>query len=261
MSAQEGGALRCAGIQRFVDTYLDGEFAERDRAEFEEHLVTCESCRQKTKQQSDWRSSVRAAAPRELAPAALRNRVMRQIARQSPQRRSLRRWIQRVLPAAAAAGLLASYGASRLHLSRELRVCDDVIAKHQRNLPVEITGGTNQVEAWYTDKVDFPVRPPSFGQGVPLRGGRLADIGEHPAAYLVYDDEGNKVSVFEFDLAELPGSISSAHTAWVRGSEVRLFERRGYNLAVFQLHGVGYAIASAVDQEKLLRLVDIAISH
>ncbi len=261
MSAQEeGGALRCAGIMRFVDTYLDGEFAERDRAEFEEHLVSCEACRQKTKQQSDWRAAIRKAAPRELAPAALRNRVLRQMSRQSPQRRSLRRWIQRVLPAAAAAGLLASYGASRLHLARELRVCDDVIAKHQRNLPVEITGGTNQVEAWYQDKVDFPVRPPSFGQSVPFRGGRLSDIGEHPAAYLVYDDEGNKVSVFEFDLAELP-EVASARVAWVRGHEVRLFERRGYNLAVFQLHGVGYAITSAVDQEKLIRLVDIAMSH
>ena len=29
MSGME--ALRCAGSQRFVDTYLDGEFAETDR--------------------------------------------------------------------------------------------------------------------------------------------------------------------------------------------------------------------------------------
>ena len=36
--SKEGVALRCAGIQRFVDTYLDGEFAERDRGEFEAHL-------------------------------------------------------------------------------------------------------------------------------------------------------------------------------------------------------------------------------
>ena len=41
-------------------------------------------------------------------------------------------------------------------------VTADVIAKHQRNLPLEITGRSDEVRRWYADKVDFPVRPPSF---------------------------------------------------------------------------------------------------
>src|SRR5437867_3207700 len=76
-------ALRCAGVQRFVDTYLDGEFAEGDRTEFEAHLQECEDCHARVRGQAQWRAAIKAAAPHEQAPAALRNRVLRQIAHEA----------------------------------------------------------------------------------------------------------------------------------------------------------------------------------
>ena len=65
-------ALRCAGISRFVDTYLDGEFGEGDRVEFESHLSDCDSCRAKVRLQADWKKAVQAkglGASRTLPPA------------------------------------------------------------------------------------------------------------------------------------------------------------------------------------------------
>src|SRR5437016_1489423 len=124
-------ALRCAGVQRFADTYLDGEFADGDRAEFEQHLTECEPCRLRVKMQAEWKMAVRGAAPRERAPAALRNRVQRAVAREAAGRRAKKSWrafATRVLPVAAAAGLVGSFMISRIQLSP---VAADVIAKHQ----------------------------------------------------------------------------------------------------------------------------------
>jgi mycothiol system anti-sigma-R factor len=152
-------ALRCAGISRFVDTYIDAEFAEADRLEFEQHLSECDSCRHKVREQKEWKQAIRAAAPRGQAPAALRNRVMRQIARESRPMVSWRRWAARALPTAAAVGILASVMISKMQWSP---LAADVVAKHQRNLPIEVSGGTDLVKQWYAGMVDFPVRPPQL---------------------------------------------------------------------------------------------------
>ena len=135
MSGKE--ALRCAGISRFVDTYLDGEFAETDRAEFEGHLGDCEMCRGKVRVQAEWKQAIRAAAPNEQAPAALRNRVARSIARESKPMLSWRAWAVRAMPAAAAVGLVATFMISKVQWSP---VAADVVAKHQKMMPIEVSG-------------------------------------------------------------------------------------------------------------------------
>lgn len=257
MSGKE--ALRCAGISRFVDTYLDGEFAETDRAEFEAHLGECETCRGKVRVQAEWKSAIKAAAPREQAPAALRNRVARSIARESRPMLSWRAWAVRAMPAAAAVGLVATFMISKVQWSP---VAADVVAKHQKlpNLPYDVSGGNDQVKKWYSDKVDFPVRVPQLCRhtSCPLRGGRLASVGDKPAAYLVYDVNGDKVSVFIFDASDLP--IETRRKAVIGNRDVYFDQEHGYNVALFRDRGVGYAIASDLDQEQMVKLVSSAVS-
>lgn len=238
-------ALRCAGISRFVDTYIDGEFGEGDRVEFESHLSDCDGCRAKVRLQADWKKAIKAAAPREQAPAALRNRIARSIAREAKPMQTWRQWAVRALPAAMAVGLMATFAVSKLQWSP---VAADVVAKHQRNLPIEVSGagGSEQVRRWYEDKVGFPVRPPQFhNESATLRGGRLASIGDKQAAYLVYDMNGNKVSVFVFDSAEVP--MEGRKHVMIGNREVYFDQEHGYNVASYRDRGVGYAIASDLD--------------
>jgi mycothiol system anti-sigma-R factor len=254
MSGQE--ALRCAGISRFVDTYLDGEFAETDRAEFEGHLGECESCRGKVRVQVEWKAAIKAAAPREQAPAALRNRVARSIARESKPMLSWRQWATRAMPAAAAVGLVATYLISNVQWSP---VAADVVSKwHGKPLPVEVSGGNDQVKQWFNGKVDFPVRVPRFAMPCALRGGRLASIGDKQAAYLIYDVNGDKVSVFIFDASDLP--IEARKKAVIADHDIYFDQEHGYNVALFRDRGVGYAIASDLDQEQMMKLVSSAVS-
>jgi len=252
--SKEATALRCAGIQRFVDCYLDGEFAERDRGEFEAHLAECETCRQKVRLQAEWKKQIKAAASHEKAPAALRNRIKRSVAREAPpQRLSWRKWAVRVMPVAAAGGVLATFIVSKVQWSP---VAADVIAKHQRNLPIEVTGGPDQLKKWYADKVDFPVRPLQMPQAA-LRGGRLSSIGDKQAAYLVYDVNGEKVSVFVFDPGDMP--LEAQRKAFIKNREVYFDQERGYSVALFRDHGVGYAIASDLDSDQMMKLVSGAV--
>jgi mycothiol system anti-sigma-R factor len=255
MSGNE--ALRCAGISRFVDTYLDGEFAETDRAEFEAHLGDCESCRGKVRGQAEWKQAIKEAAPREQAPAALRNRVARSIARESKPMLSWRAWAVRAMPAAAAVGLVATFMVSKVQWSP---VAADVVAKHQKPMPIEISGGPDALRKWYADKVDFPVRvPPLCRQAAcSLRGARISSVGDKPAAYLVYDINGDKVSVFIFDASDLP--IETRRKAVIGNHEVYFDQEHGYNVALYRDRGVGYAIASDLDQDQMIKLVSSAVS-
>ena len=255
MSGKE--ALRCAGISRFVDTYLDGEFAETDRAEFEGHLGECETCRAKVRVQAEWKQAIKAAAPREQAPAALRNRVARSIARESKPMLSWRAWAVRAMPAAAAVGLLATFMISKVQWSP---VAADIVAKHAKMTPIEVSGGNEQVRKWYADKVDFPVRVPQLcrQQQCSLRGARLSSIADKPAAYLVYDVNGDKVSVFIFDANDVP--IETRRRQVIGNREVYFDQEHGYNVALFRDRGVGYAIASDLDQDQMMKLVSSAVS-
>jgi anti-sigma factor RsiW len=256
---------RCAGVARFVDTYLDGEFGELERGEVEAHLGECERCRMRVRSQSEWRQAIRRSAPREIAPEALRARLqlgLRQAERQAESeergllpllRRHRRRAVLALLPVAAAAGVLLVLGSARMHAQQVAR---DVIAKHRRNLPIEVAGEADQLRRWYADKVDFPVRPPRL-EGAALRGGRIANVSDRQAAYLVYDANGNKVSVFIFDPGDLP--LDAAHKTTIHNQEVYLDEERGYNVAFYRDRGVGYAIASDLDSASMLKLVSAAV--
>ena len=81
-----------------------------------------------------------------------------------------------------------------------------------------------------------------------LRGGRLASIGDKQAAYLVYDINGDKVSVFIFDAGDLP--IESRRKTVIGNREVYFDQEHGYNVALFRDRGVGYAIASDLDKSR-----------
>ena len=82
---------------------------------------------------------------------------------------------------------------------------------HARAVPVEVTGPEpDAVQAWFADKVAFPVLPPEFGSRAHLIGGRLSNVERSEAAFLVYDVEGTKLSVMVFDAGDTPMPRSAA---------------------------------------------------
>ena len=266
-------ALHCEGVWRFCDAFVDGEFGDVERAEFEVHLEGCADCQAIVRAQATWKQAVRAAAPREKAPDLFRARLDAQLAKEAVQKEAVqaqldadlgeaaeqhRSFVARAWPYAACASVALAMLVTR---GPHAGVTADLIAKHQRNLPIEISGDNDNVRRWYADKVDFPVHPPIFVGAHPgaLRGGRLANVRDHQAAYLFYEVDGNKVSVFIFDAGELP--MEARRHQVIGNREVYFDAERGYNVALYRDHGVGYAIASDLDQDQMMKLVSSAVSH
>jgi anti-sigma factor RsiW len=246
--------MHCAEVQRFIDAYIDGEFAAEDRAEMDHHFAECETCRAEARRQAEWKSMVRARLARPQAPHGLHLRVARALDAESVEMTGFwRRASWRFAPALVAAAVLALLivGVQQ----RTSPIVEESILDHTRNLPVEVVGPNPQeVASWFQGKVDFPVRPPSFGGDARLLGGRLGHLGTRFAAYLVYSvDGGHKVSVFVFDPDEMP--LEAPRRVFIANRPVYVGAERGYHVALFRNGGVGYAVATDLDEPQVIQMV------
>jgi hypothetical protein len=58
-------------------------------------------------------------------------------------------------------------------------------------------GQISDVSAWFAERIGYPVHVPDMaGEGFTLLGGRKCSLGHKKAAYLVYEKEGKKCSLF-----------------------------------------------------------------
>jgi len=245
--------MQCGEVQRFIDAYIDGEFADDDRAEMDRHFAGCEPCRAEARRQQHWKSVVRARLSRPPAPYGLHARLERALDAEIAPLPLWRRISWRVAPALVAA---AALGMLIVQVQRPTSpFVEESILDHTRNLPVEVASpNPDDVASWFRGKVDFPVRPPRFGGDSRLLGGRLGHLGTRYAAYLVYQvDGGHKVSVFVFDPGDLP--IEAPRRVIVANRQVFVSVERGYHVAVFRDQGVGYAVASDLDEPQVIQLV------
>ena len=64
---------------RFMPAYVDGEFDERDRGEFEAHLRACNDCRTATRFEAWFVQGIKRSVPQTPAPAQLRERILEQL--------------------------------------------------------------------------------------------------------------------------------------------------------------------------------------
>ncbi len=195
-------AMDCRELEQSVDAFLDGEFDERERVEAEAHLDGCPPCRSMVDGQARIRTSSAPACAtpwprprRRLAPDALRDRLIRSLAR---ERRPLWRRTFSPLPiatlAACAAGVLVVLATH----SGNPDLLEDAIRNHHRGLPLEVDAAA--MPGWFTGKLDFHPSLPHFGGGLArVEGARLSNLREWPAAYVRYQLPRGQVGLFIVD--------------------------------------------------------------
>ena len=171
--------------------------------------------------------------------------------------RPLLGWLRLAIPTAVAGLLVFGVVVSkRAGLPvQAATLADQSIEWHRQDLPMDVNGPSpDTIQRFFSDKVRFAVRPPVFEQpSAHLVGGRLSNLREHQAAYLIYQVGGRRVSVFIFDASELspegmPQREGQRDVLWSR--------RHGYNVAMVQSGDTGYLVASDLEHRQLVRLIN-----
>ena len=115
------------------------------------------------------------------------------------------------------------------------------------------------ISSWFRGRVDFPVRAPALG-GATCKGGRLVNVGERPAAYIVYQvSDGHRVTFLVFDPRDQP--IESRDRRVVNGREIYLGSGPGISTAAYRDRGLGYVVTADSDEDTLTRLLTASFTR
>ncbi|MEA2696505.1 MAG: hypothetical protein QOI66_776 [Myxococcales bacterium] len=249
--------MNCLEAKPFVQAYVDGELTGADREAFQRHLVTCDGCSKTCRWQARFKAAVRAHLPRPPVPQELRNRLKVSLGGEpiAPRRWP---WLThpRLVPAAVAAVLLLGItGTVRRSQSMVLQQSQ---RSYHTEMPMDIVGSDcGSIASWFRGRVDFPLHAPSLGGQATCQGGRLVNVGERPAAYLVYQVANNhRVAFLVF--APRDESIEAPHRRVVNGREIYLDGGPGTSTAAYWDRGLGYVATSDLDEDSLTRLVTAA---
>lgn len=254
--------MNCVEANATVQAYIDGELDGVDRESIERHLVGCSDCSRRVNVQTRFRAAVRVHLHRPEVPFTLRRRVEEALASQPIAPRRWPTWmsVPRIVPAAAAVFLIVAItGTVRRQHSAVLDQADRIF--NMTNLPMDITGSDcSSIASWFRGRTEFPVHAPALGSGATCQGGRLVNVGERPAAYLVYRvSDGHRVTFLVFDPRDQP--IESRQRRVVNGREIYLGTGPGISTAAYRDRGLGYVVTADYDEDKLTQLLTASFNR
>ena len=246
--------MSCPNLSASVQAYVDRELVGFDREAVERHLVNCPSCARQVHLEGRFKAAVRAHLPRPEVPLALKLRVKEAL---GTQEIAPRRWpwlaYPRLVPAAAA--FLLIVGITGTVRQSQSMVLQQAQRSYQAEMPMDITGSDcGLIASWFRGRVDFPVHAPVLGGGATCQGGRLVNVGERPAAYLLYrGPTGHRVALLVFDPRDQ--AFDGPERRVINGREVYLGSGPGISTATYRDRGLGYVVTADLDEEALTRLV------
>jgi anti-sigma factor (TIGR02949 family) len=273
----------CSSVIRLLGAHADGQLDAATTLEVDDHLASCEACRErvaldrairgslkkavKTNAPYDMRSRMLAAMSAATAPVVEEAPAHELEPAPAPAKRPamLRHW-RTTLPFASAAAVALAWGmasrqpmaSSDMSTSARAGFSNDELVQqfvdvHSHPMRPE-TADTKQVRD-FEREVGVPVHVVHLDDNARFVGGRLLPVqGGERAAMLQYEvvrDKGDvrRVSVFVYDPRRV--QIHSAEQLPPRAvgtAEVRVGQARGYSLAVAQHGDVGYAVATDMDE-------------
>jgi anti-sigma factor RsiW len=258
--------MKCHEFVRAIDLYLDGELSVMQTLRMHGHVAFCESCRRVMASEATLHSALTVETQEEEPPVSFRERILARVAAeaaQSPQSHPRARrfaFLWGVLAGALAAGLLLTVpmlsGGKR---SESLApVAAELAAKHVLYSeggggPLELsTSDSSQVSGWLEPRLGFEVDLPHLpGPDDRLVGGRVSTLADAPAAYLLYEWGGRRVSLFI--TRRLHGAGLRGTRQVVDGVELKKSVFHDVALAWWEEENLLYAVATRGGETNLLR--------
>jgi len=256
--------MNCGETIATAQAYIDGELDGVDRESVERHLVGCAGCSRRVHAQTRFRAAVRAHLHRPEVPFALRRRIEESLASQPIAPRRLPAWMSlpRIVPAAAAVFLIVAItGTVRRSHSMVREQAERMYSRQPTEMPMDITGSDcGSIASWFRGRLEFPVHAPALGSGATCQGGRLVNVGERPAAYLVYRvSDGHRVTFLVFDPRDQ--AFESRERRVVNGREMYLDTGPGVSTVAYRDRGLGYVVTADYDEDTLTRLLTASFNR
>lgn len=235
-----------------MHSYLDEELVDGERLALESHLAGCSTCSKAAEVERHNLTLIRTRALEASpgAPESLKTRIHDGI--HGGQRRGLqRRWLQ-VSAAAVSMAVIGAVGHQQWHVWQRQLFVEEAARRHARQLPLEMQGQPEVLEAWFGGKLDHRVTVPRFPNAT-TAGARLINVRDREAAYIRYDapransSEPRHMGLFVFDdsgdldLAALPSAeVGNSH---------------GYNVVSWREGDVVYELVTDLDERDVRALV------
>jgi anti-sigma factor RsiW len=273
--------IACRDRARALGQYIDGECDPGQMLEIDDHVAGCEPCREEVQLLRAMRGSMKRVV-RAPSPAGLRDRIGNAMVAERVREASRYQDVDgfegsapvmvrlasswRGMGTVAAAAAIALMWGVAVHGGKATKeehaglggddLLKELVAEHSQPLPPEAI--TPQAVRNFEQYVGVPIRPPSFERdGARFVGGRMVPLRSQRAAMLQYvvgsGDNARRVSVFVYDPQKIVVGDNLAPRA-VGTAEVRVGRERGYSVAATQRGGVGYLVASDLDQDNDARL-------
>ncbi|HEY4105022.1 MAG TPA: hypothetical protein VGM44_14085, partial [Polyangiaceae bacterium] len=248
--------------------------------EVEQHLVDCDTCTERVRLNQALHSSVRGAV-RGAAPvmpafeariaAALRAEAEREEVADIAVEREARHhhmlsW-RTVVPVAAAAAVTLVWAASTSTQQAQLRGEKSAYAQAENAdqlleelVDHHVNGGGPQVTepsllSELEPQVGVPLSLPSLKEyGARWVGGSVVPVSNQHAASLRYMMGGHRVTLYVYNSSRVPIE-TRLEPRTVRNEPVYVGTRRGVSIAATEHRGVGYAVATDLNDDESAELV------
>jgi anti-sigma factor RsiW len=269
----------CRAVTCLLEGYLDGELEPSQVLEVEMHALDCRTCTERMMLDRAIRAGVRRGQAALALSSSLHDRVKASIIAEKNRPsfasvgtpRPARRWHMAAVSVAALFAVLPFSRSTQVQriVSRGPQtqdvqaasigldtLVDQFVDWHSRPLPPEITNANDM--PGFEPYVGVPVKaPPLQPFGAHLVGGRILPLPirdlQKVAAMLQYTlQNGHRISVYVYDPRRVVANPSHLRP-WGAASTsepVYVGSVRGYTVATAQRQGVGYAVASDLDDDE-----------
>jgi anti-sigma factor RsiW len=241
--------MNCAHCRRLLDANGDGELDAATARDVSTHLVGCSACSALQGERERLATLVRTAATPFKTPAGLSRRIQSSLQRPTVPLSRRPTWINAALLAAAAGGIGLAVGLRIASPGAEDAMSDSIVAAHvaSSRMAPDVTqihsSDRHQIKPWFAGRVAFaPLVVDLRAEGFDLVGARLDQVGDRPAAVVVYRIRNHFLNVLMWR-SERPDAVA-----------LRFRTLRGFAAATWTSGGVSYAAISDVEPTDLKRL-------
>ena len=199
--------MKCQECEELLHPYLDGEMDAAQRAAVDEHLKSCDDCRQSLEHLQMLQRALQMPELRYTASDTLRHRLQTKLREADA---GARRPAFPRLGVAAAAAMIAvalvwsfmPHGPGTHAVMDDDAMVDSAVDQQQDavksgHLTDYASSSPSILQRWFAGKLAYtPPVPDLRAQGYVLLGARVDKVGDEPAAALVYMHGGDMVTVF-----------------------------------------------------------------